>query len=72
MTDDDFEIHGQTKSTMGKDAYQRGRNHTDSVFQVSGLTYIKRWLKYKPSNDYERGRNDRAREIVKAIGEPSK
>ena len=56
-----------TETWNGKEAYQRGRNHADSVYQVSGLTYLKKWLKYKPSNDYERGRLDRAKEIVKTM-----
>ncbi|MDV3277780.1 MAG: hypothetical protein LYZ69_04850 [Nitrososphaerales archaeon] len=59
---------GQGKPQDGRDAYERGKNHADSVYQTSGIAPLKGWLKYKPSNDYERGRLDRAKEILKAMG----
>jgi len=58
-------ICGKGKPQDGREAFERGRNHADSVYQVNGITYLKGWLKYKPSNDYERGRLERAKEIVK-------
>ena len=62
-------ICGKGKPMIGKEAYERGRNHTDSVYQESGTTHLRGWLRYKPSNDYEKGRRDRAEEILQHDGD---
>jgi hypothetical protein len=50
----------------GKEAWQRGRNQADSMYQGNGIAYLREWTKSEPSNDYERGRLERAKEILKS------
>lgn len=61
-------VCGKGKPQNGREAYERGRNHADSVYQSDGIGPLKGWTRYKPSNDYERGRLERAKEILSQSG----
>lgn len=50
-------------SNWGKEAYQRGEEHARNIFKLHGLKVIKKLARYKPQNDYERGKIETAKQI---------
>lgn len=44
--------------------YGQGRKDTESIYREWGIKEIKHLAKYKPTNDYERGKIDRAKELL--------
>ena len=54
------------KGNWGPEAHQRGVEHAKSIFKLHGLKAIRKLARYRPQNDYERGKIETAHQILES------